>query len=98
MKLKEILNSKNIKSYIEGNSKYFYNEFIGLPEYIQEQIAYRLNICKDDCVVNGKCIYCQCPPNKKAFVKESCNNGIRFPNLMNKSDWEKFKRKNKIEI
>lgn len=96
MNLKDILNSKNIKSFIEGNSKYVYNKFVGLPSYIKEQVAYRLLQCKDDCVPNNKCKYCGCPPKKKAFVHESCNKGVRFPNLMNEKDWNEYKRKHNI--
>lgn len=96
MKLKSIFNIKNIASYVEGNAKYFFNQLRAYPPHIQEQVAYRLYKCKDDCVPEGKCKVCECPPKKKAFVNESCNNGERFPNLMNKEDWEKFKNDNGI--
>ena len=32
----------NIKSFIEGNGKYIYDNLIGLPQHQKEQIAYRL--------------------------------------------------------
>ena len=97
MKIKDIFNIKNISHFIEGYSKYFYDNLVGLPDYIREQIVYRLFLCKDDCVPNKKCKYCGCNPTKKVFVSTSCNNGERFPDLMNKEDWEKFKEKNNIE-
>lgn len=96
MKIKDIFDIKNIQSFIEGNGKYIYDNLIGLPQHQKEQVAYRLSICKDDCVVEGKCKYCTCPSEKKIFVNESCNNGERFPDIMNKEEWEEFKIKNGI--
>lgn len=97
MKLKDILNRKNIASFIEGYSKFFYDEIIGLPEHIQEQVIWRLEQCKDDCVVTGKCKNCGCPTKKKVFVNKSCNGGERFPDLQTKEEWEEFKQKNNIQ-
>lgn len=84
------INLKNIKSYIEGNIKYVYNKYIGLDDYLKEQIERRLIKCKDDCVVTGKCIICGCPTEKKALVKESCNPD-RFPDLMTEEEWNIYK-------
>ena len=88
----------NISSYIEGNFKYYKNELLDSPEYIKEQVYYRLYICKDDCVKKGKCKHCGCPPYKKSWVKESCNHGELFPNLMDKPSWNQFKLDNNIDI
>lgn len=68
------------------------------PAYKQEQVLWRLQICKDDCVKQGECQYCGCPPVKKAYVEESCNGGDRFPDMMNEEDWEKYKKENNITI
>lgn len=97
MKLKEILNLNNIKSFIVGNSLYYYDMMIGLPEYYKEQVIYRMDKCKDDCLPNGECIKCGCPTIKKMMNPESCNGGERFPDIMNKEDWEEFKKENNIE-
>lgn len=97
MELQEIFNLKNVKSFIEGNAKYFYNELIGLPKHTQEEVLWRLSQCNDDCVPAGKCKECGCPPEKKAFVKESCNKGERFPDLRTKEEWEEFKKQNGIK-
>jgi hypothetical protein len=96
MVLKDIFKIKNIKSFIEGNSKYFYDKIIGSPTHITEQIVYRLEQCENDCVVNNTCIICGCPTNKKIFVTESCNPD-RFPDLMNNEDWGKYKLDNNIK-
>lgn len=91
MKAKDIFNIKNIASFIEGHAMKFYDNLVGLPIHTKDQIAYRLYKCKDDCLVKGECKYCGCPPEDKAFVKESCNNGERFPDLMNEEEWTKYK-------
>jgi len=92
------INLINIRSYIVGNYRHYKDNLIGSPEYLKEQVYYRLYVCKDDCVVTGACKYCKCPPYKKSWVNTSCNGGERFPNLMDKPDWEKFKEDNRIEI
>lgn len=92
MKIKDIFNIKNISNYIEGNSKYFYDKLIGLPQHTREEIVWRLEQCKDDCVKTGKCKFCGCTTKGKVFVKESCNKGERFPDLRTKEEWEEFKK------
>lgn len=89
---------RNILSFLEGNTKYLFNLFGLYPTYKQEQVLWRLNICKLDCIKNGECEYCGCPPEKKAFVEESCNHGDRFPDMMDKETWEQYKIDNNIDI
>lgn len=89
---------KDVGYFIEGNWKYFKNKLWASPDYIVEQVKYRLYLCKDDCLIANSCIHCTCPPRKKAWVVDSCNNGERFPDLMNKEDWGKFKQENNINI
>ncbi len=88
----------DISNFIEGNWKYYKNKVRMSPEYIVEQVQYRLYLCKDDCLVANKCKHCPCPPKKKSWVNKSCNGGERFPDIMNKVEWEKFKAKHNIEI
>ena len=88
---------KNIKSYIEGNSKMFLSN-VGLQaQHLQEQVAYRSLICKDTCVAKGYCEECGCSLPGKFYVEESCNGGEKFPDLMSRVDWEKFKKENNVE-
>lgn len=82
---------KNILSYLEGNLKYVYDSLVGLDEHTKEQVLYRSEICKDDCMKSNACIYCGCDADKKIFNKESCNGGARFPDLMSKAAWEEYK-------
>ena len=96
MKEKAKINLTNIKSFIEGYSKYFYDKLIGLPIHIQEQVEYRHRLCAKDCIPQKGCIHCGCDPIGKHFVVESCNEGKRFPDLMGKEDWKKFKKENDV--
>lgn len=95
MKIKDLLNLKNITSFIEGNGKYFLDKLSPEPQYLKEQRIYRLSKCNEDCLVTGKCVICKCPPHKKVFVNESCNPD-RFPDIMNEENWDKFKKENNL--
>ena len=96
MKIKDIFNLENVKSFIEGNAKYYYEKLQPEPQYIREQRLYRLSICADDCVVDNKCIKCSCPTEKKIFVDKSCNIE-RFYDIMSEEAWEAFKKHNDYE-
>jgi len=61
----------------------------------KEQIVFRLYICRD-CYEDNKCKSCGCNPLDTFSELISCNNGKRFPNLMNKWKWEEYKKINKI--
>lgn len=87
-----------INDFITGNLRYYKNKFLGQPEYLKEQVFYRLYKCKDDCLPQGKCVYCSCPPHKKSWVTSSCNKEERFPGLLDSDEWDKFKKDNKIDI
>jgi len=93
--MKQKITIKNISSFIEGNLQLGLEQLHLQPEHIQEQIAYRRLLCKDDCAKQNKCIKCGCDFKGKTSVGKSCNPD-RFPNLMNKQDWIKFKDKNDI--
>jgi len=89
---------KKVFQFIEGNLKMLGDQLHLLPQHEREQVFYRSQICKDDCVKFGYCVFCGCSIPGKMYVKESCNDGSRFPNLMNEENWEKFKKDNGIEI
>ena len=88
---------KNIKAYIEGNSKMFLSKVGFQAEHLKEQIAYRMLICNDTCGKQGYCEKCGWDYPGKLYVNESCNNGEKFPDLMSKQDWIKFKQENGID-
>jgi hypothetical protein len=89
---------KNIFSFFEGNLKLYLDQWDALPEHEKEQVAYRLEICKDDCVKQGKCVYCGCKVPGKLYSRWSCNNNERFPGIMTPQKWEEYKKENNIEI
>ena len=88
---------KNIKAYIEGNSKMFLSKVGFQAEHLKEQITYRMLICNDTCGKQGYCEKCGCDYPGKLYVNESCNNGEKFPDLMSRQDWIKFKQENGID-
>lgn len=89
---------KKILQFLEGNLKMFGEQIHLLSEHEKEQVAYRAMLCKDECVKLSYCKYCGCNLPGKFYVKESCNNGEIFPNLMKKEQWEKYKLENNIII
>lgn len=94
--MKQKITIKNIKSFLEGNIQLGLEQLNLQPLHIQEQIAYRRLLCKDDCAVNNQCIKCGCDFKGKTSVQQSCNPD-RFPDLMSKIEWDKFKKENGIK-
>ena len=84
------ISTKDIYNFIEGNGRILLNKYNFSSPHLQEQIAYRLLTCKNDCVKQGKCKVCKCPLPNRAFTTESCNKE-RFPDLMSEEDWNKYK-------
>jgi len=73
-----------------------FNNVVGLPQHEQEQIAYRAELCKNDCALQRQCVICGCDYPGKIFNKESCNIN-RFPDIMSKEQWEQYKINNNID-
>ena len=86
-------NLTNIKNFLQGYSRLYYDKYVGLPLYQKEQIDYRLNKCKDDCAITKKCIHCGCTFPDRAFTIISCNHD-RFPDILSEDKWKQFKIKN----
>ncbi len=97
IRFKDYFKIENIKNYLEGNAKYYYDKFVGEPRHLREQRLYRLYMCKDDCLVEGECKECGCPVDKKVFNDKSCNKGERFPDIMDNEKWDLFKKENGID-
>jgi hypothetical protein len=88
---------KDIANYIEGNTKQVVDKFDLLPKYKKEQVEWRKSICSD-CMIEGKCKYCGCSVPGKLYVKKSCNDGERFPDMMDELEWNYYKKINNIKI
>lgn len=95
MKIEQV-NLSNIKSFIQGYARTYYDKIFGLPAYTKEQIYFRLYVCKDDCLVASKCKVCQCSAIEKSYSTSSCNLDL-FPNLMSEKNWEQYKLDHKID-
>jgi hypothetical protein len=95
--MKQKITLKNIQSFLEGNSQRILEELQLQPEHIKEQIAYRRLLCKDDCAITNECKECGCDFKGKTSVEKSCNDGERFPNLMKRVDWIRYKIENEIQ-
>lgn len=91
-KERDNITMKDVLSFLEGNFKYHKDKLIGLEPHIKEQVEYRANICKEDCMKADACMYCGCEAKKIIYNKESCNGGARFPDLMDEEAWEEFKQ------
>lgn len=93
-----MITPKKIFQFIEGNLKMLGDKFDMIPQHEREQVLYRSEICKNDCMKYGYCVNCGCSVPGKLYVKKSCNDGGRFPDLMDAEDWEKYKEENNIVI
>lgn len=95
MKLEEIT-LKNIKSFFQGYARHYLDQICLLPLYTREQVFYRIYTCRETCIPFSKCEKCTCPAIEKSYATASCNLR-KFPNLMSKIEWERFKLINKID-
>ena len=89
---------RKIYEYVYGNLSFLGSKFHLIPDHKREQVLYRSEICKDDCVKYGYCVNCGCDLPAKFYVKKTCNGGNRFPDMMSAEKWEAYKIENNIEI
>jgi len=92
------ITTKKVLQFLEGNIKMLGDKFNLLRNHEKEQVLWRLELCKNDCVLEGKCKYCGCSVPGKLYVKKSCNEGVRFPDMMDEWEWQEWKRINNIDI
>lgn len=83
---------KNVSAFIEGNTKQVLAGMGLQPKHVEEQILYRASLCSS-CITAGKCEKCGCSVPGKLYVAKSCN-PEKFPDLMGKTAWEEFKKRN----
>lgn len=93
-----MVTAKMVKQYLEGNLKMLGDVFFLLPRHLREQVAWRTYICRDECVKEGVCKYCGCSLPGKFYVKKSCNDGDKFPDLMDLDEWNEYKLQNNIKL
>lgn len=95
--MKKKVTLANIKSFLEGYKNMFLLKLGTKPDWFKEQVAYRMSVCSNDCMIKRECKYCGCDVPAKMLVEKSCNNGERFPDIMNEQDWIKYKEDNGIK-
>lgn len=76
-------------------------EYLGFPKHKKEQVVYRLSILQDhpigsQCLKNNECP-CQCTTSEVVISDPTCDQGC-FPEMLEKGDWEDFKRINGITV
>ena len=89
---------KSIIDFVQGNSRFLGAQFNFLATHKKEQVLYRAEICKETCFKNRTCEVCGCRVPGRLYSNSSCNGGSKFPDLMLKSDWEKFKKDNDLKF
>jgi hypothetical protein len=96
MKLSNI-NIRNIKAFLQGESRLMLEFFDSLPEHIQEQVRFRIHLVSDKSpqCLEGKCIHCGCSTPDLFYADKTCDNQC-YPEMLNKEQWENFKFKNNI--
>jgi predicted nucleic acid-binding Zn ribbon protein len=70
------------------------------PKHIDEQSIWRLSQVKEkspECIQHLHCVICGCDIQEKSFENNGCDEGC-YPPMMNKEDWENFKKSNQIQI
>jgi len=92
------ITTNKVLQFIEGNIKMLGDKFNLLKIHEKEQVLWRLELCSSDCVIEGKCKYCGCSVPGKLYVRKSCNNNERFPDMMNELEWQEWKKINNISI
>jgi hypothetical protein len=92
------ITTKKVLQFLEGNIKMLGDKFNLLKNHEKEQVLWRLELCKNDCVLEGKCKWCGCSVPGKLYVKKSCNEGVRFPDIMDEWEWQEWKKINNIEV
>ena len=80
----------NIRGFIQGNFRKLVEDLPGIiPDYIYEQIQWRLTIMDENCLRDKQCP-CTCSVPAKQYEDRPCENSC-YPPMMNKDQWEEFK-------
>lgn len=89
------INFKNIKAYIQGNTrlliKNYGPNFLKSPWWIQEQIVIRPKLAHKKCIEDKECFHCGCSIPGKFYSNTGCDLGC-YPEIMDKAKWLQFKK------
>lgn len=84
---------RKVLSYFQGTIRRIL--FPYMPVHIREQVFYRF--LKARCAFEGRCMECGCTIPDLFYADNSCG-GVCYPEMMNKSEWKKFKIENDVQI
>ncbi len=88
----------SMRAYFEGNIKAHLIGIENLPIEQQEQIYYRMRICRQ-CLEEKECKQCFCELPERFFVdKPEEPRRCDFPDFMDKDKWEEYKKVNNLLI
>lgn len=97
------INLKNIKAFVEGNTRMmvdiFGSRFVNLAPHIREQVAFRATICYYTCYQNNdkRCVGCGCSVPGKWYSNKACTDEV-YPDLMDADAWEMYKEANQVDV
>lgn len=88
------LTLRNALGYLQGNWRR-----LGVATHLWEQAIWRRTKAPE-CMEKGECIYCGCEMIGKTLEDRGCENPERYcyPDMMNKKDWEKYKKDKDIKL
>ena len=98
-KLKDVLNSSNIRNFVEGTWNHFKDtsSLFNLQPHVQEQAFYRAWLCQP-CYAKGSCILCGCTTPQMFYSPKKEDAGNKWGEMMTPDKWEKFKEENGIKL
>ncbi len=86
------LSVKNIRRFIQGNYRLY--TFEQQPQFLKEQIWFRLSKANSECTKTGKC-YCGCEIQGLVAVESSCERNC-YPVMMDEETWQIYKVINQV--
>lgn len=99
--MKKEITLSNVLAYIQGHIRewLFYSKRWNrlLPLHVYEQINYRIFIMNKTCYENGECVLCGCATPALQMANKTCK-GACYPIMMNKKDWNIYKREYNIQF
>lgn len=84
------VNVENMAKVADGYTRWTMYKLGLTADHISEQLEYRFRVCSN-CIENGSCVVCGCTAPKRLCTSGPCAGG-KYPALMGKDDWEKFKK------
>lgn len=86
---------KNIGAFVQGKGRLmFENLGFDLEDHIKEQIVWRESKALPECINNEVC-KCGCDIPDLFYADKACEFGC-YPKLMNKEEWEQYKKDENI--